>query len=147
MPESFQIIKRQGKPVIQGKEMFDEWFRKYPEDTVFTAVFTRKGHTRSVKQNSYYWGVIVDSFRYGALEQWGEYLSKQDAHETLKANCLFQEKVNESTGEVIRIIGSTTDNDTYDQETYHDKCRKLIYEYFGIDVPLPNEEQLNLNLQ
>lgn len=140
MPESFHIIKRQGKPVIQGRPMFEEWFRKYPEDTVFNAVFTRKGNSRSGNQNRYYWGVIVESFRHGAKEEWGEFLSKQDAHETLKANCLFQEKVNETTGEIIRIIGSTTENDTWDQEEYHDKCRNLIQEFFGITVPLPGEQ-------
>lgn len=86
----------------------------------------------------------MESFRHGAFQEWGEYISAERAHETLKANCLYLERVNETTGEVIRIIGSTTENDKWDQEEYHDKCRNLIYEYFGIDVPLPNEGQVGM---
>jgi len=144
MPQEFTIEKRGNTPVILGRPLFNEWFRKYADGTRFSVVFTRKNHNRSNSQNSYYWAVIVDALRYGMLEQWGEYRDKQDAHEILKANCLYQEKVNETTGEIIRIIGSTTDNDKWDQEEYHEKCRRLIQDYFGIEVPLPNEGQLGM---
>jgi hypothetical protein len=144
MPQEFTIEKRGNVPVILGRPLFDEWFRKYPDQTRFSVVFTRQGHKRSNSQNAYYWAVIVKSFQYGALEEWGEYKDEDQCHETLKANCLFIERLNEKTGEVIRDIGSTRDNDTWDQETYHDKCRKLIYEFFGIDVPLPNEGQVEM---
>lgn len=100
----------------------------------------RKRKLRSLAQNRYYWGVIVEAFRYGAEYTWGETISKDQAHETLKANCLFTEKVNESTGEVIRLVGTTTKNSTFNQEEYHDKCRAFIAEWFGMQVPLPNEQ-------
>jgi hypothetical protein len=54
------------------------------------------------------------------------------------------ERINEDTGEVLRIIGSTSENDTGEQEVYHEKCRRLIMDYFGIEVPLPGEGQLEI---
>lgn len=145
MPHQFTIEKREGnQPAILGRSLFNEWFRKYADGTRFSVVFTRQGHRRSNSQNAYYWAVIVESFRHGALQEWGEYIDKQDAHETLKANCLYTEKINETTAEVIRIIGSTTENDTWDQEEYHDKCRNLIHEFFNIVVPLPGEGQVEM---
>lgn len=145
MPQTFTIEKREGNiPVILGRPLFNEWLRKYPDGTRFSVAFTRQGNRRSNRQNGYYWAVIVESFRHGALQEWGEYIDKQDAHETLKANCLYTERVNETTGEVIRITGSTGSNDTWDQEEYHEKCRNLIHEFFGIEVPLPGEGQVGM---
>lgn len=144
MPQEFTIEKRENKPVILGRPLFNEWFRKYPDGTRFSVVFTRKGNRRTHSQNAYYWAVIVESFRHGALQEWGEYIDKQEAHESLKSNCLYHEKINETTGEIIRIIRSTTENDTWDQDEYHTKCRNLIYEFFGIDVPLPGEGQVEM---
>ena len=139
MAESFTIEKRNGAPVIIGRPLFNEWFRKFPDETRFTVSFTRQGRKRSNQQNAYYWGVIVKSYQHGCREAWGEYRSMEQAHHDLKANCLVHERVNEATGQIIRTIGSTTENDTFDQEAYHDRCRQLIQEYFGIAVPLPGE--------
>lgn len=100
----------------------------------------RKTKIRSLAQNAYYHGVIVSSFIQAAEEEWGKKFSHDQAHEILKVNCLFEEKVNEQTGEIIRIPGSTTENDTFDQEAYHDRCRRLISDYFNFTVPLPNEQ-------
>lgn len=142
--ETFTIEKRSDVPFILARPLFMEWFKKYPDGTRFEVGFKRIGNSRSQNQNRYYWGVIVESFRHGALQEWGEYMGKDEAHNTLKANCLYTEKVNEETGEIFRVIGSTTDNDTLDQETYHEKCRQLIHNAFNIVVPLPNEGQVEM---
>lgn len=142
--ESFTIEKRNQSPFILARPMFMEWFRGFPEGQRFSMEIKPIKPNRSNQQNSYYWKVIVESFRHGALEEWGEYMGKEEAHNTLKANCLYTEKVNEETGEVFRFIGSTTDNDTSDQEVYHEKCRQLIYNAFNIVVPLPNEGQVEM---
>lgn len=142
--EPFTIEKRSNAPFILARPLFMEWFKKYPDGTRFEVRFKRIGNSRSQNQNRYYWGVIVESFRYGALQEWGEYKSKEEAHETLKANCLFEERVNEETGQVMRVVLSTTENDTGDQEIYHEKCRRLIEDYFGVVVPLPGEGQVEI---
>lgn len=100
----------------------------------------RKRKTRSQNQNRYYWGVIVEFFREGALCEWQEVISKDQAHEALKMQCLSKEQVNRNTGEVIRVPMSTRFNNTLDQEEYHERCRAFIQEWFNIEVPLPNTQ-------
>jgi hypothetical protein len=100
----------------------------------------KKRKQRSQSQNRYYWGVIVQAFVQGAAEEWGEEITATQAHDALKMQCLSDEMVNISTGEIIRIPRSTTANTTLAQEEYHDRCRAFILEWFGIDVPLPNTQ-------
>jgi hypothetical protein len=109
----------------------------------FTMQVARK--QRSVSQNSYYWGVIIPIWQNTLLAEWGDHYSKQETHEFLKYNCNYIEKINEQTGEVIRMSKSTTENTTTDQEIFHDRCRKLALEMFNVEIPLPNE-QVNFEL-
>jgi hypothetical protein len=140
MAEQFTIEKREGKPVIIGRPLFDQWFSKFSNGTRFSVRWTKQGNSRSNQQNAYYWAVIVKSYQMGAYEMWGEFRSLNMCHDDLKANCLTTEVYNEATGMVIKTVGSTTDNDTFEQEQYHERCRQLIYDYFGIHVPMPNED-------
>jgi hypothetical protein len=100
----------------------------------------RKRKTRSTMQNSYYWGVIVQSLRQCVLEEWGEDLGNEEAHEMLKFQCNYKELVDESTGEVIRMPLTTTNLTTTEMEEYNEKCRKFIFNFFNTVVPLPNEQ-------
>ena len=95
---------------------------------------------RSNNQNSYYFGIIVTLWQNILLTEWGEHYSKEETHEFLKYNANYTEKVNESTGEIIRVSKSTQTNTTTDQEIFHDRCRKLALEMFNIEIPLPNTE-------
>ena len=95
---------------------------------------------RSNNQNSYYWAVIVPLWANILLTEWGEPYSIQETHEFLKYNCNFTEKVNENTGEVIRVSKSTKDNSTTEQEEFHLRARQLALEMFNVDIPEPNEQ-------
>lgn len=95
---------------------------------------------RSNNQNAYYWGVIIPCMIKGIYDLWGEVRDKSFTHELLKANCGYKELVNESTGEVVRVPKSTTENTTTEQELYHEACRQFALDMFGVSIPLPNEE-------
>jgi hypothetical protein len=101
---------------------------------------SKKRKQRSVVQNGYYWGVVVQFFKDGALDMWGEHLDSEQCHEYLKTNCNYKELINTNTGEVTKMPQSTKDTNTLEFEEYLDRCRKFIYEYFNIVVPLPNEQ-------
>jgi hypothetical protein len=102
---------------------------------------------RSNNQNAYYHGVIVSIWQNILLTEWGDHYSKQETHEFLKYNCNYIEKVNEQTGEIVRMSKSTTENTTTDQEIFHDRCRKLALEMFGVEIKLPNEAiEMNFEL-
>lgn len=110
------------------------------EGTRIELILKRKRRTRGLNQLGYYFAVIVSCFQQGAQEEWGEYLSKEEAHENLKKECNYKEIFIEGTGEVIKIVLSTSDFDTFQAEEYHERCRKLIFNYFNIVVPLPGEQ-------
>ena len=95
---------------------------------------------RSNQQNAYYFGVIILYFMQGANEEWGEFLDSKQCHEELKKACNWKEVVNKRTGEIKKITLSTKDLTTVQFEEYEDRCRKLIFEYFNMVVPMPNEE-------
>lgn len=101
--------------------------------------------SRSLPQNRYYWGVVVEACRIGMEEQWGVDVDPEDAHATLKRECNGRDLVNEDTGEVVRVGQSTASMQTLDFEDYLDRCRKWIEEWFGVRVPLPNE-QLSIDI-
>jgi hypothetical protein len=99
---------------------------------------------RSVKQNRYYFGVIVVIWQKLLEQEWGEYLTAQEVHEFLKFNCNYEEK-HTDTGEYVRMSKSTKENSTTDQEEFHEKCRRLAMEIFTCEIPLP-EEQIKIKL-
>ncbi len=53
----------------------------------------------------------------------------------------FAEIVNESTGEIIKMPLSTTTLSTVDYNNYLEKCRSFAYDFFGITIPLPDEQE------
>lgn len=99
-----------------------------------------KRKTRSNAQNRYYWSCIVGSIKQAIKDCWGENMTSEQVHEMLKHELNFKEKVNESTGEIIKVPKSTTENSTTEMEDYHEDCRKFAKEWFNINIALPNEE-------
>lgn len=102
-------------------------------------IFKQKTNKRTNAQNNYYWGVIVPIFRNAMLEEWGELYSKEEVHEFLKFNCNYKEKVNEDTGEIIRVTISTTENTTISQNEFFIRCSNLCKEFFNRDIPPPTQ--------
>jgi|SRR5688572_24285161 len=87
----------------------------------------RAASKRSLNQNRYYWGVIIDLF----AQNTG--YTKDEAHQELAGMFLKYE----SHGKPF--VRSTTSLTTLEFEQYADKCRQWMGEMLGIHVPLPNE--------
>ena len=106
--------------------------------------FEKVSKKRSNNQNAYYHGVIIPILQNCFKEHWGEVWSRQKTHDFCKMQFNFFEKVNEETGEIVRVPKSTTENTTTAQEEYHEEIRKFALEWFGTEIPMPNE---NLTLE
>lgn len=102
--------------------------------------FEKKTKQRSINQNAYYWGVIVEIVRGCLHDLTGDVYTKEETHEFLKAKFLFKEVVNEATGEIINVPKSTTENSTTDCEVYHEEIRRFALSFFDTIIPLPNEQ-------
>lgn len=95
---------------------------------------------RSLDQNKYYWGVVIECCKQGVKELWGENITKEECHQLLKTHCHYHEKISELTDNNIRIPLDTHDLTTTGFMEYIEKCCKFIGEIFGITVPEPNSQ-------
>ena len=98
------------------------------------------GRKRSIVQNNYYYGVVVDLLRRCMQEEWGESLTKEEVHEILKTQCNWKECFSQLTGESIKVGKSTATLTTTEFEEYCERCRRFALEFFNLTIPLPNEQ-------
>ena len=94
---------------------------------------------RSLPQNAYYWSVIVGIAAECISEAWSEEVTSQQAHEVLKSQCNAKDLV-APDGLVTTAPASTATLTTVEAEEYYERCRMWLKEFFGADVPLPNEQ-------
>ena len=125
-------MKRNRKLVVEGLKTFEG---KEIEITI-----ARKYPKRSIPQNSFYWGVLIPTFQELILSEWGEIKSNEETHEILKFSCNYSEKINEETGEIIRVPKSTTELTTTGFMEYHQKLKQLALDYFNSVLPEPNQQ-------
>lgn len=126
-------INGQGKLNDDSKKMFNAFIAKLQEGDEFHLIPKRPGKKRSLKQNAYYWGVIVNII----AEFMGE--DENGAHEALRYRFL---KVRNDRGEVYKIK-STTELSTAQAEDYYAKIRQTFSIEFGVQIPEPNETEFD----
>jgi hypothetical protein len=98
-----------------------------------------KTKRRSLMQNKYYWGCVVPLVKQGLIDA-GYRMTTEGTHEFLKANFNLIEIVNESNGEILKSIGSTTEMTTTKMMEYFSKITEWAEEYLNIQIPAPNEQ-------
>src|SRR5689334_24948202 len=84
---------------------------------------------RSLRQNSYYWGVLV-----AMMAEEAGYERPEEMHDALRMHFLLKH-----TDAPLPTIRSTTELTTVEFEEYMSKCRQLASEVYGLYVPEPNE--------
>jgi len=135
-----------GGKLTKNREQIEDAISQF-EGKPISIMVKRPFKQRSDRQNRYYWGVLVEHWRNLLREEWGEILAPDEVHEFLKTNLNYEEFVDEETGEVminsttgspIRKPKSTKENTTVSQEDYHESIRRLAYEMFGAQIPLPD---------
>jgi len=107
----------------------------YDKKKVKVTIEDSEKKERSLNQNNYYWGVVVNTI----ANELG-YLDKE-MHELLKAEFLFEmREVKTKKGiKLVKKYKSTTEITTKQYEDYLSKIRIWASTEFGIFIPLPNE--------
>jgi hypothetical protein len=130
------ILKRNRNLIIDTINSF--------EGKEILITFEKPKNKRSNSQNSYLWAVLYPITQQAIKNEWGEVWNIEKVHEFYKLQFNVIEKVNEETGQIIKLPKSTTENTTTQQEEYHLQIREFLQEWFNITAPLPNE---NLTLE
>jgi hypothetical protein len=140
---------RDGQLRISYRDRFIDALKQMPDCRVRLSV-EKLYNRRSTNQNAYYHGVICYEFCEGYYAMTGDRIEADNAHELLKFRCNGKDIPHPETGEVLRVPQTTTSLTTVEFEEYLDRCRAFILEWFGVTVPMPNEQTelaLEKNLQ
>ena len=101
---------------------------------------------RSTQQNRFYYGVIIPIVQ-NCLKEAGHVMTNESTHNLIKLKFLKETLfVNETTGEVIERIKSTTELSTSQFMDLLAEINNFTFDYFGVSLPSPNED-LTLNLE
>ncbi len=131
-------IGQDGALKIAHRKILDKWISDRKGKNI-EIVFSVKRKKRSNPQNAYYWCVIV-AIMFDVFREAGHNVKDaQDAHEILKAMFNTEKMVN-SNGEFVEVPKSTTSNNTLEQEEYHERIRRWTAEFWGVNIPEPNEQ-------
>jgi hypothetical protein len=125
------ILKRNRNLILDAINSF--------EGKEILITFEKPKKKRSNPQNSYLWSVLYPITQNAIKNEWGEVWNIEKVHEFYKIQFNVIEKVNEETGQLIKLPKSTTENTTTQQEEYHLQIREFLQEWFNIIAPLPNE--------
>jgi hypothetical protein len=128
-----------GKLAIVNRQNFVEALSQWNDCRVIINI-EKYYNKRSEKQNAYYWKIIIVEYITGVQEMWGDFIDKEEAHNQLKSHCNYKERINEKNGSIEKFVIDTKDLSTVEFNEYCEKCRRFIEEWFGIIIPLPNEQ-------
>lgn len=96
---------------------------------------------RSLSQNAYYWGVCVPMVRKGLYEiGFDDVKTDADAHEMMKQLHLKRRMINNQTGDIIDLAGSSAKLTTPEFSEYLEQVCRWASEYLSINIPSPNEQ-------
>lgn len=104
----------------------------------FVEIIIRLAGKRSTPQNRYYWGAMLPIVKEG-LKGVGIDMSKEQTHEMLKYRFLKREFIT-SDGDILQIIGSTTELSTKEFNEYIESIQIWSAEYLNVNIPDPNEQ-------
>ena len=95
---------------------------------------------RSTQQNRFYYGVIIPIVQ-NCLKEAGHVMTNESTHDLIKLKFLKETLfVNETTGEVIERIKSTTELSTSQFMDLLAEINNFTFEYFGVNLPSPNDD-------
>lgn len=95
---------------------------------------------RSTQQNRFYYGVIIPIVQ-NCLKEAGHIMTSESTHDLIKLKFLKETLfVNETTGEVIERIKSTTELSTSQFMDLLTEINNFTFEYFGVTLPNPNDD-------
>lgn len=136
---SFKIDK-EGNVTIQNRDKFLKDMSNFP-NTLFTATFKKASKKRTVRQNSFFHGIVVPIVKEHLLDfGWTQAYSNEWVKNYIKLNCLIIEDVNEETGETIKSIGETSELSTTEFMAFIERIQQWSIEVLDLYIPSPNEQ-------
>lgn len=136
--------------IVGGKlEIHDSRRKQMAQDVArmkegaLVVVEIRYAGKRSLAQNAFYWGVVIDIMR-RSLNDLGHDVDDELTHEFLKSKFNTKPLIS-AEGEVIgELPGSTTEMNKDEFSVYYEKIKQWSMDVLNVYIPDPNE-QVTLN--
>jgi len=128
----------QGKLTIYKRNEFIATLIRW-KDCEIELTIQSKTKGRSTPQNAYYWGCVLPIVSEALKEHHGLFLNSEEVHDFLKTKFNSIEIVNQD-GVIERVPKTTTVLSTADFEEYLENVRRWANDFFGVNIPLPNEQ-------
>jgi hypothetical protein len=129
---------KDGKLHIRNRAQFDREVSQFTNCEIWITV-EKKRSKRSIMQNRYYFGVCVSLIQ-ERFKELGTDCNKEDVHCFLRGKFLFNEVLNDVTGEVFQIPRSTTDLSKSEFSEYISKIQQFAAETLDVIIPDANEQ-------
>lgn len=130
-------ISGDGQITIHHRPALEEWARQNPGRNILVK-FERRGSKRSLPQNRYYHGIVVQSIMLG-LREIGYSLSHDETHFFLKQK-FNPVQIPGNGGAVIEVPGTTTELNKIEFGEYIDRIAQWAAEYLSVVIPAANAD-------
>lgn len=130
-------IDDNGQITIHHRPALEEWARQNPGRNILVK-FEKRGSKRSLPQNRYYHGIVVQSVMLG-LREIGYSLSHDETHFFLKQK-FNPVEVPGNGGAVIELPGTTTQLNKTEFSEYIERIAQWAAEYLGVVIPAANAD-------
>lgn len=124
-------IENKAKMRLERRDEFQKRLEKFASKDIELWIGPR-GYLRSLNQNRYYWGVIIEMIS----DETGH--TPDEIHAFVKG--MFLKKWITFKEKEIEITRSTTELDKAEFEDYAEKVRRWATTELNMNIPLPNEE-------
>jgi len=124
-----------GNLIFNDNDKLNTYLLKFSANDSLEVILRKESKLRSLRQNRYYWAVIISMLS----EELGH--SEDEMHEIFKAMFLTNEVdlVTKTGNRHFNITKSTTELTTKKMEVYLEKIRMFAEMELDIFLPLPNE--------
>ena len=139
MKHTISCHVKDGRP--NNAKKLNAAFQEFEGKDVVVTVEKKKSK-RSEQQNKYYWACVIMDEIDCIKEHWGEIWSKDDMHSFNKVYFFGDEKVNQETGEIIKVPKSSiTTKDNFSEAI--EKIKQFFQLQFNYRIREANEVLFN----
>jgi hypothetical protein len=128
-----------GKMQVDNRPYFTERLSQL-KDGHYILTVEKYSHKRSIKENRYYWGVVVQMCMDGLIEAGFDWIKEQEDTHTLLKSMFLKENKPGIGGEIIEVVLSTSSLSTDEFQAYMDRVKHWAAEYIGVFIPEPGQQ-------
>ena len=131
-------IDKDGKVDMPLSNLYQKLLQTFQPDTNLQLIVQPIVNQRSLDQNAYYWGVVIPFVRSLYFES-GTVLTDKQTHIEMRIMFLTEETASLITGEVLSLIGHTSELSTKQFAEYIENIAQFVAEMFYAVLPEPTK--------